>query len=60
LFHSGGLFIVATPSLNAGSTLVMRRGFNPDEFAEDIQRYRGTIVFALTTMWKMILESGKA
>ncbi len=59
LFHSGGLFIVATPSLNARSTLVMRRGFNADEFAEDIQRYRGTIVFALTTMWKLILDSGK-
>lgn len=59
LFHSGGLFIVATPSLNTGSTLVMRRGFNADEFAADIQTYRGTIVFALTTMWKLILDSGK-
>lgn len=59
LFHSGGLFIVATPSLNSGSTLVMRRGFDPNEFAEDIQRYRGTIVFALTTMWKMIVDTGK-
>ncbi len=59
LFHSGGLFIVATPALNSGMTMVMRRGFNPNEFAEDIQRYKGTIVFALTTMWRMILDSGK-
>ncbi|MBE0480285.1 MAG: AMP-binding protein [Dehalococcoidia bacterium] len=59
LFHSGGLFIVATPALNVGMTVVMRRGFNPDEFAEDIERYRATIVFALTTMWKMILATGK-
>lgn len=59
LFHSGGLFIVATPALNSGMTMVMRRGFDPNEFAEDIQRYRGTIVFALTTMWRMIIESGK-
>ncbi len=59
LFHSGGLFIVATPALNAGMKMVMRRGFDPNEFAEDIQRYRGTIVFALTTMWRMIIESGK-
>ncbi len=59
LFHSGGLFIVATPSLCAGMTMVMRRGFNPSEFAEDIERYRGTIVLALTTMWRMILETGK-
>ncbi|MDY6917922.1 MAG: long-chain fatty acid--CoA ligase [Chloroflexota bacterium] len=59
LFHSGGLFIVASPALNAGMTMVMRRGFNPDEFAEDIQTYKATIVFALTTMWKLILATGK-
>jgi len=59
LFHSGGLFIVATPSLCAGMTMVMRRGFNPAEFAADIERYRGTIVLALTTMWRMILDTGK-
>lgn len=59
LFHSGGLFIVATPILCGGMTLIMRRGFDPNEFAEDIQRYRGTIVFALTTMWRLILDTGK-
>jgi len=59
LFHSGGLFIVATPALNMGMTIVMRSGFDANEFAEDIQRYRGTIVFALTTMWRMILETGR-
>ena len=59
LFHSGGLFIVATTSLCAGRTMVMRRGFDPNQFAEDIQTYRATNVFALTTMWRMILETGK-
>lgn len=59
LFHSGGLFIVATPALNAGMTMIMRRGFDPNEFASDIERYKGTIIFALTTMWRMILETGK-
>lgn len=59
LFHSGGLFIIANPVLCSGMTMVMRRGFDPNEFAEDIQRYRGTIVFALTTMWRLILETGK-
>jgi fatty-acyl-CoA synthase len=59
LFHSGGLFIVATPALCSGMTMVMRRGFDPDEFAADIERYRGTIVFALTTMWRRILETGR-
>jgi len=59
LFHSGGLFIVSTPALCGGMTVVMRSGFDADEFAEDIQRYRGTIVFALTTMWRLILETGR-
>ncbi len=59
LFHSGGLFIVATPALCAGMSMVMRRGFDPDEFAADIERCGGTIVFALTTMWRMVLETGK-
>ncbi|ACL03434.1 AMP-dependent CoA ligase/synthetase (AssK1) [Desulfatibacillum aliphaticivorans] len=59
LFHSGGLFIVATPVIFSGITLVMRRGFNPDEFAQDIERYKATAVFALTTMWRFILDTGK-
>jgi fatty-acyl-CoA synthase len=59
LFHSGGLFIVATPAIMGGITVVMRAGFDPNQFAEDIQRYKATIVFALTTMWRMILENGK-
>jgi fatty-acyl-CoA synthase len=59
LFHSGGLFIVATPSLCAGTTMVMRRGFDPNQFADDIEKYRATNVFAMTTMWRMILETGK-
>jgi len=58
LFHSAGLFIVATPALAGGATLVMRRGFNPKEFLQDIQRYRGTVIFNLTTMWRMILLTG--
>jgi fatty-acyl-CoA synthase len=57
MFHSGGLFIVITPALCAGMTVVTRQGFDPQRFAEDIQRYRATIVLALTTMWRMILES---
>lgn len=59
LFHSGGLFIITTPGLSAGLTIIMRRGFDASEFARDIERYQGTIVFALTTMWRLILETGQ-
>ncbi|MBI5844512.1 MAG: AMP-binding protein [Deltaproteobacteria bacterium] len=59
LFHSGGLFIVATPSLMGGATMIMRAGFDPNQFAEDIERYKANVVFALTTMWRFVLSSGK-
>jgi len=59
LFHSAGLFISLTPALCAGLTMVMRQKFDAGEFALDIEKYRATIVFALTTMWKLILDSGK-
>jgi len=59
LFHSGGLFIVATPAICGGTTMILRRGFDPNEFADDIERYKATIVFGLTTMWRLILDSGK-
>lgn len=59
LFHSAGLFIAATPAFCRGATLVMRQGFDPNKFVEDIERYKATNVFAFTTMWRFILESGK-
>nr|MBL0713853.1 AMP-binding protein [Desulfobacterales bacterium] len=59
LFHSGGLFVVVTPTLCRGATIVMRQRFKPEQFAEDIQKYKATIVFALTTMWRFILQTSK-
>ena len=31
LFHSGGLFIAATPTLCRGASLIMRQTFDPDK-----------------------------
>jgi fatty-acyl-CoA synthase len=59
LCHSGGLFICLTPCFARGMTLVLRQGFDPNKFAEDIGTYKATTVFALTTMWRFILETGK-
>jgi len=58
LFHSGGLFIIATPVLCRGASFIMRRGFEPDQFAQDINTYKPTVIFALTTMWRFILNAG--
>ncbi|MFO7965599.1 MAG: AMP-binding protein [Desulfobacterales bacterium] len=59
LFHSGGLFIGLTPALATGQTMILRQGFDPVKFAEDIEKYQATTVFALTTMWRFILDTGK-
>ena len=59
LFHSGGLFICLTPCFARGTTMILRQGFDPNKFAEDIETYKATTVFALTTMWRFILETGK-
>lgn len=58
LCHSAGLCAVATPALCRGATLLMRHHFDAAVFAQDIARYRATIVFGLTTMFRFILEEG--
>ncbi|PJC74316.1 MAG: AMP-dependent synthetase [Syntrophobacterales bacterium CG_4_8_14_3_um_filter_49_14] len=59
LFHSGGLFVSFNPGLCRGVTMIMRQGFDPGQFAVDIEKYRATVVLALTTMWRFVLETGK-
>ena len=59
LFHSAGLFFVATPSLCRGATIIIRQTFQPDQFAMDIEKHKATIIFAMTAMWKMMLQTGK-
>lgn len=59
LFHSGGLFVSFTPGLCRGATMLMRQGFDPAQFALDIEKYKATVVLALTTMWRFVLETGK-
>ena len=57
LCHSAGLCAVATPALCRGASLIMRRKFDPSRFAADIEKFRATIVFGLTTMFRFILEN---
>ena len=58
LCHSAGLFGVTTPALCRGATLLMRHHFDAATFAKDIEKYRATLVFGLTTMFRFILETG--
>lgn len=59
LFHSGGLFVSATPVFWRGATLLLRQEFDPAQFALDIGKHQPTIIIALTTMWRFVLQAGK-
>jgi fatty-acyl-CoA synthase len=58
LCHSAGLCAVSTPALCRGATLLMRSKFDPEKFALDIETYKATIVFGLSTMMKFVLQTG--
>ncbi|MCP4750020.1 MAG: long-chain fatty acid--CoA ligase [Proteobacteria bacterium] len=59
LFHSGGLFISLSMCIGQGATMVLRQSFDPVRFCLDIEEYKANVVFALTTMWRLILDCGK-
>ena len=56
MFHSAGLYIMALPSLFCGGTFLMRRKFDPVKWAQDIEKYKVTQIFGLTTMLRRILQ----
>ncbi|MDX9786135.1 MAG: AMP-binding protein [Desulfobacterales bacterium] len=58
LCHSAGLAGAATTGLCRGVTLLMRKKFDAERFGKDIETYRATIVFGLTTMFRFVLETG--
>jgi fatty-acyl-CoA synthase len=59
LCHSAGLCAVATPALCRGAALLMRAKFDPVLFARDIAKYKASIVFGLTTMFRFVLRTGE-
>ncbi len=58
LCHSAGLCAVSTPALCRGATLLMRGKFDPEKFGQDIETYKATIMFGLSTMMKFVLKTG--
>lgn len=55
LFHSGGLFIAATPSLYKGATMVLMRRFDPIEVFSAIERFRVTRFLGVPTIFRSLL-----
>jgi fatty-acyl-CoA synthase len=59
LFHSGGLFIQASPTLYKGATMIIHPKFDPHQTFEDIQRYRVTKFLGVPTLYKSLVRAGK-
>ncbi len=56
-FHTGGLNVLTTPLFHRGGTVVLVRQFEATQSLRLIERERCTVVFAVPTMFQMMLES---
>lgn len=56
LFHSGGLFIQASPSLYKGAAMIIHPKFDPVKFYRDVERYRVTKFLGVPTVYKALLR----
>jgi len=56
LFHSGGLFIQASPIFYKGATLILHRKFDPQKVCDDIPRYQVTKFLGVPTIYKSFLD----
>ncbi len=57
LFHSGGLFIQASPVIYKGGTLVIHPSFDPQRTYEDILKYRVTKFLGVPTVYKSLVKA---
>jgi fatty-acyl-CoA synthase len=55
LFHSGGLFIQASPCLFKGATLVIHSRFDPIKTYRDIERFKITKLLGVPTVFRSLL-----
>ena len=56
LFHSGGLFIQASPTLYKGATLLIHPRFDPRRIYDDIEGYRVTKILGVPTVYRALLN----
>jgi fatty-acyl-CoA synthase len=57
LYHVGGLNSFTLRILARGGTVVVRRGFDPERVAADIERYRVSGMFAVPVMYAALLRT---
>jgi len=56
LFHSGGLFIQASPTIYKGATMVIHPKFDPVKVYQDIERYRVTKFLGVPTVYRALVK----
>jgi fatty-acyl-CoA synthase len=57
LFHSGGLFIQASPVIYKGATMILHKNFDPHRTYEDIQKYRVSKFLGVPTIYKSLVKA---
>jgi fatty-acyl-CoA synthase len=55
-FHAGGLNVLTTPLYHCGGTVVLLRSSDPTTVLHAIEQERCTIVFAVPTVFQMLME----
>ncbi|HEX4206379.1 MAG TPA: long-chain fatty acid--CoA ligase [Ktedonobacteraceae bacterium] len=55
-FHAGGLNVLTTPLYHCGGTVVLLRSSTPAAVLHAIEQERCTIVFAVPTVFQMLME----
>jgi fatty-acyl-CoA synthase len=58
LFHSGGLFIQASPVIYKGATMILHKNFDPRRTYRDIQKYRVSKFLGVPTIYKSLVKAG--
>ena len=56
LFHSGGLFIQASPVIYKGATMVLHPKFDPLKVYQDIERYKVTKFLGVPTVYRALVK----
>jgi fatty-acyl-CoA synthase len=56
LFHSGGLFIQASPVIYKGATMVVHSKFDPVKVYQDIERYKITKFLGVPTVYRALVK----
>jgi fatty-acyl-CoA synthase len=59
LFHSGGLNIMAVPTLYAGGKIILRQRFDPAEFLGLVESAKVTLAMVVPTMINTLLKEAR-